>query len=176
VAQDSASNHGATVIGLPVWHPGGGAIGGALEFDGTTFLVADFVLSPAAGPSSVFAWIKGGAPGQAIISQQAGNDWLALDPATGALMTELRSGGRLGKALYSDAMIADGTWHRIGFTWDGSNRRLYVDDILVAEDADVSLSDCGGGLNIGCGKLMTSGTFFTGLIDDVRIYNRAVRP
>jgi len=173
---DSAGDHSGTVIGLPVWQPAGGAIGGALEFDGATFVVADFVLSPAAGPFSIFAWVNGGAPGQVILSQQAGYDWLVLDPATEALMTELRSGGRLSRALQSDAIITDGNWHRVGLTWDGSNRRLYVDGILVAEDTDVALAACNGGLNIGCGKLMAPNTFFTGLVDDVRIYNRAVRP
>jgi hypothetical protein len=33
-----------------------------------------------------------------------------------------------------------------------------------------------GKLVIGCGKDMTPGTFFTGLVDDVRIYSRAVKP
>jgi hypothetical protein len=91
-------------------------------------------------------------------------------------MTELRSGGRQSKALSCEAVITDGNWHRVGFTWDGSNRCLYVDDFLVAEDTDVALNACNGGLNIGCGRLMAPGTFFTGLIDDVRIYSRAVKP
>ena len=83
---------------------------------------------------------------------------------------------RESRALSSDAIITDGTWHRLGFAWDGSNRRLYVDDLLVAEDTDVALAACNGGLNLGCGKLMTPASFFTGLIDDVRIYNRVVKP
>ena len=91
-------------------------------------------------------------------------------------MTELHSGGRQSKPLYSEVVLTDGTWHRVGFTWDGTDRRLYVDDLLVAEDADVALGASDGGLNIGCGKNMTPTTFFTGLIDDVRIYNRAVKP
>ena len=78
--------------------------------------------------------------------------------------------------MYSDAVITDDTWHHVGFTWDGSNRRLYVDDILVAEDTDVALADSSGGLNIGCGKSAASRSFFTGLIDNIRIYNRAVKP
>jgi hypothetical protein len=139
-------------------------------------VAADFILSPSDGPFSVLAWVHGGAPGQAIISQQAGANWLMADPVTGALMTELSSGSRQSKALSSDVIIADGSWHRVGFTWDGFNRRLYVDDLLVAEDTDVTLAACNGGLNIGCGKLMAPNTFFTGLIDDVRIYNRVVSP
>jgi len=176
IASNSAGDNDSTVIGIPTWQPAGGVAEGALEFKGATFVVADFVLNPNQGPFSVFAWVKGGAPGQVIISQQASADWLMLDPAAEALMTELHSGGRQSKALYSDAVVTDGQWHRVGFTWDGSNRRLYVDDILVAEDTDVALANCSGGMNIACGKLMTPATFFTGLIDDVRIYNRAVKP
>ena len=51
-----------------------------------------------------------------------------------------------------------------------------MDDVLVAEDAQTGLTACYGGLQIGCGENMTPGTFWSGLIDDVRIYNRAVKP
>ena len=70
----------------------------------------------------------------------------------------------------------DGYWHRVGLVWDGLYRTLYVDDILVAEDTQDSLKDSDSGLYIGCGKNMEAGTFWSGLIDDVRIYNRAVIP
>ena len=133
-------------------------------------------MNPADGPFSVFAWISGGSPGQAIVSQQLAADWLLADPVNGALMTGLHSGGRFGKALSSEAVITDGDWHRVGFAWDGVTRQLYVDDILVAEEADICLAASDGGLFIGCGKDMTPGTFWAGLIDDVRIYNRAVKP
>ena len=176
IAFDSAGSHEGTVIGLPAWQPAGGVVDGALEFDGMTFVLAGYVLNPSDGPFSVFAWVKGGAPGQAIIAQQTGADWLSSDPATGALMTGLKSGGRLGKALHSDEIITDGNWHRVGFTWDGSNRRLYVDDVLVAEATQDGLAACYAGLAIGCGKNMTPSSLFTGLIDDVRIYNREVKP
>jgi N-acetylneuraminic acid mutarotase len=176
VAYDSAGQSDATVIGVPAWQPAGGSVDGALEFDGATLVVADSVLNPSDGPFSVFAWVKGGAPGQAVVSQEAGANWLMADAVTGELMTELRSGGRFSGTLSSETIIADGDWHRIGFTWDGSARSLYVDDVLVAEDTQTRLADCQGGLNIGCGKDMAPGTFFFGLIDDVRIYNRALRP
>ncbi len=79
-------------------------------------------------------------------------------------------------ALVSDTVITDDNWHRIGFVWDGTSRALYVDDVLVAEDAQPSMADSSGGLNIGCGAQVEPDTFFSGLVDDVRIYNRAVRP
>jgi len=51
-----------------------------------------------------------------------------------------------------------------------------VDDILVAEDTQTALASSVGGLKIGCGSGPTAGTFFSGIIDNVRIYNRAVIP
>jgi len=38
------------------------------------------------------------------------------------------------------------------------------------------LGNCLGGLNIICDKGMTTGPFFRSLIDDIRIYNRTVKP
>ncbi len=175
VACDSAGENDGTILGVPRWQPEGGQVGGALEFDGTYFVVADAALSPADGPFSVLAWIKGGGPGQAIISQVGGVNWLMAD-ASGLLMTELRGSSRLSKVLSSDAIITDGHWHRVGFTWDGYTRSLGVDDVPVAEDRQTGLADCYGDLNIGCGKDITPDTFWTGLIEDVRIYHRAVKP
>jgi hypothetical protein len=53
---------------------------------------------------------------------------------------------------------------------------LYVDDIAVAQDAQPDLEASENGLYIGTGMAMEPGSFWSGLIDDVRIYNRAVRP
>ena len=174
-AADSAGNCDGDVLN-PLWQPDAGHVGGALELDGTCVVVVPVTLDPAIGPFSVLAWVKGGAPGQVIIAQGGGTNWLMLDPSTGVLMTDLKSGGRSAEVLYSDAVITDGTWHRVGFTWDGSTRSLYVDGMLVAEDAQGTLASCTGGLNIGAAHDMAAGTYWTGLIDDVRIYNRAITP
>jgi hypothetical protein len=111
-----------------------------------------------------------------MISQQEGVNWLMLDPATGTLMSELQSGGRNSRALCADVAIADGDWHRVGLVWDGSNRILYVDNVEVARDTQTSLGGSTGGLHIGAGKGLEPGAFWKGLIDDVRIYDRAVKP
>jgi hypothetical protein len=176
VAHDSAGDNDGRVMGFPVWRPGAGRVDGALQLDGTGFVSADQVLDPSDGPLSVLAWVKGGLPGQVIVSQEGGANWLMIDPVDGTLMTGLRSGGRSPEDLDSQAAIADNNWHLVAFTWDGANRRLYVDNVLVAEDAQDALKGAVGRQLIGCGQDMTPVTYFTGLIDDVRIYNRAVRP
>jgi hypothetical protein len=92
------------------------------------------------------------------------------------LMTELSQGGRSGVGLASQATVTDGDWHRVGFTWDRASRRLHVDDVLVAEDTQDKLADSYGKLILGAGKNMAPGSFWTGLVDDVRIYSRVVKP
>jgi hypothetical protein len=177
IANDSARNLDGTVHGNPIWLPTGGVIGGALQLDGLDdYIKTGFVVNPAKGELSVFVWIKGGAPGQVVLSQISGVNWLCADTSEGFLMTELKASGRAGKALQSQTLITDGNWHRIGFVWDGSNRTLYVDDVLIAQDTQLSLEGSNNGLYIGCGKNMEPGTYWSGLIDDVRIYNRAVIP
>ena len=94
----------------------------------------------------------------------------------GALMTELKQSGRQGKPLTSTAVVTDGAWHRVGLVYDGSNRVLYVDDVEVARDTQAGLESARTGLYIGAGKGMEPGSCWSGLIDDVRIYDRAVKP
>lgn len=37
-------------------------------------------------------------------------------------------------------VITDGTWHRVGFVWDGSKRILYVDVIEVGSNTQSNLA------------------------------------
>jgi hypothetical protein len=151
----------------------------ALAFDGIDYYaLTQNGLNPANEPFSVFAWIQGGTPGQVVISQFNGANWLGVDPSEGKLMTELipptvRSPS---PPLVSETTITNGSWHQIGFVWNGVNRTLYMDGVVVAEDRQNNLASSNNGLYIGIGKGMESGTYWSGLIDDVRIYSRVVSP
>jgi hypothetical protein len=176
VAADSVGYSNGMVFGDPLWQPEAGQVGGALEFDGIDdAVIIKPVLDPEDGPFSVFAWIKGGQAGQVIMSQQKGADWLMLD-ADGMLMMDPRSAGRKSISLYSEAIIADGQWHRIGLVWDGYQPTLYVDDVPVAMDPQIKLGSSTGGLAIGVGRDNETETFWSGMIDEVRIYDRVVKP
>jgi hypothetical protein len=180
IAYGSIADFDGTLMGDPVWQPHGGIVAGALQFDGIDdYVSTDFVLNPEDGKFSVVTWVKGGAPGQAVLSQADGSNWLCMDSVEGCLMTTLKGSGRPSSGpLLSEAKITDGTWHRIGLVWDSSCRHLYVDGVEVAKDA-IRLSGLEGaysGLHFGAGSALAPGTFFSGLIDDIRIYNRAVTP
>jgi hypothetical protein len=113
------------VIGDSVWQPADGEIDGALKFDGIDdYLSTDFVLNPMERTFSIFAWIKGGVPGQVIISQMAGtgsagSTWLGTDPSEGKFIASLTHAVL---SLKSDVVITDDQWHEIGFVYDGSSK------------------------------------------------------
>jgi hypothetical protein len=184
IAADSAGDNDGTLSGEPVWQLGGGQVGGALQLNGVDdCVIASFDLNPADGQFSVVVWVKGGVHGQVILSQAGAANWLMADSADGALRTDLKEEATMGRApkpsgppLISPTVVIDGDWHRVGFIRDGINRILYVDGIEVARDTAVNLEVADGDLYIGAGSGLEPGTFWTGLIDDVRIYNRALTP
>jgi hypothetical protein len=187
IAYNSIGNNHGIISGNPTWQSDDGQIAGALEFDGIDdYISTDFILNPEDGPFSACAWIKGGAPGQAIISQSdgvgTGETWLGADMSGGKLMTGLVTNplGRFEPTpLESEFVITDGQWHHIGFVWDGSYRFLYTDGVEVAKDTMAltqALMSSNGGLYIGTSKDFDAASFFSGLIDDVRIYDRAMTP
>ncbi len=170
-----------TLIGDPLWQPFIGPTDGALELDGTDdYVSTDFTLNPVEGSFSAFAWIKEGAPGQVIISQTDvtsgrntvfGSTWLGTDSSSGKLITTLMEipFGPLG----SEMVITDDQWHHIGLVYDldALHRHLYVDGVEVAADTDpVGGVASDGGLYFGAGRTLAGSSFFSGLIDDIRIY------
>jgi L-ascorbate metabolism protein UlaG (beta-lactamase superfamily) len=177
IARDSSGSNHATLSGGPVWKPADGKVGGTLAFDGVDdYVSTPFVLNPSAGSFSVFAWVKGGTAGQVILSQQNVANWVMADASDGVLSTELKSSGRTGNALKSAVVITDGEWHRVGLTSDGTTRILYVDDIEAIRDSQPGLIGSTTGLYIGAGSTLAPATLWPGLIDDVRLSNRAMKP
>jgi len=177
-AYDSAGKYDATLQGGPIWQPYGGKVGGALQFDGVDdYVSTPFIVNPAKGSFSVSAWIKGSSSGQVIISQgdvgrDVGNTWLFADASYGRLATRLMHPPF--QPLVSESVVTDDKWHHVGLVYDfvGLHRYLYVDGIEVARDSDfVGGVGSDGGLYIGVDKTLEATSFFSGLIDDVRIYN-----
>lgn len=182
ITEDSIGNNDGTLHGNPIWQPTEGMVNGAIELDGIDdYISTPFILDPAAGSFSVFAWVKGGARGQMIISQKDSSDgrntklgcaWLWADPSYGRLMTRLMHPPF--DPLVSESVITDGQWHHVGLVYDLDvlHRYLYVDGKEVAKDTDlVAGVDSNGGLYFGASKTLDAEAFWSGLIDDVRIYD-----
>ncbi len=179
IAYDSFGDYDGTINGNPFWQPTEGIIGGALLLDGIDdYVSTPFILDPSKGSFSVFAWIYCWTPGQAMVSQTGdfGETWLGIN-TSGDLITEFCD--VYFDPLESGTIITDIQWHHVGLVYDLDtfHRQLYVDGILAAEDTTtVAGNPSDGGFYIGASKDLDSGTFFSGMIDDVRIYNQALSP
>ena len=114
--------------------------------------------------------------GQVILSSAAGPIWLSLDRETGGLRTNLGSAGRGGAPLVAQTPVSDGAWHHVALVWDGAARILYVDGVEVALRSAGQLERVTGLQRFGAGPTLDSGRFWRGLIDDLRMYTRALSP
>jgi len=183
LAHDGLGRLGGTVHGAPLWQPEGGRVGGAVQLDGIDdYISTGNILNPADGPFTLFVWVKGGRPGQTILSQSnktgTGEVWLGTEATTGAVLTRLTDGSRITQPLTSGAVVTDGVWHCVRLVWDGSGRRLYVDGKEVATDKRKlnPLKSSTADFRFGAGKDLEPGSFWSGLVDDLRVYGRAVMP
>jgi len=181
VAYDSVDENHAAVMGDPIWQRQSGHVNGAIQFDGVDdYVQTDFLIDPSKGPLSVYAWVKGDTPGQAIVSQEMAiptfdSVWLGTDPIDGRLVTSHMY--PMVSQLESNVVITDDQWHHVGLVWDGTHRYLYVDDEEVAVDEELFKHLASSrGLHIGADSHLQPGAFWSGMIDDVRIYDRAVEP
>ena len=181
-ANDYVGTLRAMLSGDRLWMPEGGKVGGALQFDGLNdYASAGYAFGPADGPFSIYVWIKDGGPGQTIISQAVSDEyynWLSVDMDGKLLVNLAPSSGRPPTPpLFTDALVTDGNWHHVGLVWNGSERIVYVDGIEVARDQEsLTLLTVRNGYYFGTDSQKTPGTFWSGLIDDIRIYDSVVNP
>ena len=107
-----------TLVGNPMWQPDAGAVGGAIQLDGIDdHVLAGAPIDVATRRLSLFAWVKGGKPGQVILSQSNGVNWLVADARAGRPANRpAEAPTRTSRTLSSQTVITDGNWHRIGLT------------------------------------------------------------
>ena len=65
-------------------------------------------------------------------------------------------------------------WHHVLYTYDGTTNRLYVDGAEVANSATAPYAGATNVVYIGTWN--ETDNFWSGLIDEVRVYNRALAP
>jgi hypothetical protein len=180
VAVDATGNgNDGEFVGDPKWVPG--KLGGALEFDG------DDYLNCGNGPSlqiteqiTIAFWFK---------VEAFQNTWEAF-MAKGDDSYRTSRGGGTGDATHmgisgtsvgggngwfnGTVIVTDNQWHHMTATYDGTAGRIYIDGVLdVTSEGTGQINESTYDLWIGANS-QQSGRFFHGLLDDMRIYSRAL--
>jgi hypothetical protein len=183
VEDTSGHGHAATIEGAK-WARG--RYGGGLEFKGSEH---DVVKIPASSElnfeeeSTLEAWVRpasstdklapivgkttGGGSGSASLSY-----YLYAGNSESKPYGEVQHVLGTGKKATASSPPPGATWTHLALTYDGAKERLYVNGVQVAETTTEAPVTTTGELQIGAET--EHGEWFSGRIDEVRIYNRAL--
>ena len=166
-------NHG-TAFGNPTFVDG--TIGsGALDFDGDDYVTMDGVVDDFTGDDvTMVAWIKTTTTGE--------GDWFSMNPQSGNqyLLCILNGDIRFWEGGWQPAAgvtVNDGLWHHIVATREDMYVKIYVDGVYQSAGSYTSTVTFSTGDRWSIAQEWDGSTpsdFYTGTVDDVRIYDRAL--
>ena len=160
---DSAGSRVATLTNAPAWTTG--RMGNGLQFNGTSnYLTITGSTAPAA--LSISAWIKpAGVTGiQSILSQQS--SFSLRTNGTGMRFTTLGI-----KDYDIAAVLTAGTWQHLVVTFTPNTTgglKIYVNNVLKSTQNSTGINSNTNAWQIG---RTTTGEYFGGSLDDVRLYS-----
>ena len=176
VADASGNGNNGTISGA-AW-TNSGKYGSALVFNGTNALVtvSNSTTLQLSAAMTLEAWVNPATVGSVFRDViYKGNDNYYLE-ATSAGGGAPGGGGTFGSSdviLYGTTALAVNTWSYLAVTYDSGTLRFYVNGIQVASQTQPgAIATSANALQIGGDNLYSQ--FFKGMIDEVRIYNRAL--
>ena len=167
-AIDSSGNGFDIPLQNNTW--GDGVLGGALRFPGEgQGQKGGFVYSNNAITVCSWVWHDAFRSGQVERYVTAEPEIAVIRKETdGQLHFYINTSGTLRHLRVGD-VLTEGQWYHVAGTWDGLTQRLYLDGVEIASQAP------GGVLNSTSGvRLSNAPEPLNGMLDDVRIYNRAL--
>jgi len=162
-----------------------------LSFDGNSDWVT--VVDAASGPQldltsgmTIEAWVNPTALSgwNTIVMKEGGINALsyalyahdgAPEPGGAAMPAGYVHAGGFDQVIRGASALPLNTWTHVATTYDGATQRFYVNGVEVASRAQsgaITVSD--QPLRIGGNGSFPGGEFFHGLIDEVKVYNRAL--
>ncbi len=144
---------------VAVTHP----VNGSLDFDADNFSISFWFNSTAI--TDVTARLVGkinnsGLSGVVFFADSAGDVNFFIDDGTSSM------------SLFTSGLL-DGNWHHVVGIRNGNNFALYADGLL-ADSGTASLGSVSNTTNLKLGASTSSAGDYDGLLDDVRLYDRAL--
>lgn len=182
--QDSAgSNHGSSV-GEGIDRNAGGKFGNALNLNGSTQYVGvdnATALQVGTQPFSVSFWVSignGGSSYHIIMGKKNGswNDtgWFFREAGGNVIVFHLANGSANDESVQYSLAAPLKSWYHVVGVRDGTTLSLYIDgDKKLTTTNSIYSSDLNNNTNLNFGYLAGWG-YFKGLIDDARLYKKAL--
>ncbi len=179
-ADSSGSNNVGVLHNSPTWQPSGGQTGGALQFNGGSSAVEINTndMNPLQGTISLWAYANDfDSNNRCLFGHTSLTSWsdriqLYTNDRYGWLDLGL---GDTHSRHTNIQNLDEHRWYHIALTWDGTDYIVYVDGTVKAAGSYTGLSALGSVADIGNdGNTAYRDEAFIGLIDEVRIYNRAL--
>ena len=175
LVDSSINNNDADLAGSPTWVAGIRNL--ALNLDGTQYAsAANSATLDLTGPMSIAAWIRPNSYAtQRIVSKLSGSaGYEFFLGANSPYPISFRFNNNASYRLNSKtAYPINGDWMHVAATWDGTTMSLYVNGILDTTKV-VSMAPASNTANAVIGANNSGSDKFSGSLDDIRIYRRAL--
>ena len=177
-ADQSGSGNTGTLANTAWAGAGNGKFGNALSFNGSTSLVtaANSASLNLTTGMTIEAWVKPTSLASwntVVFKERTGYYGWAMYANTGTNRPSANNFTSGDNDVRGTAQVAVNTWTHLAATYDGTVLALYVNGTQAATLV------ASGAMNSGTGSLRIGGNtiwgeYFNGLIDEVRVYNRAL--
>ncbi len=170
-----------------------GKIGKAVKFNGTNGVVSvsnnPSLNFGSTGSFSISLWMKStqinsvDSPFGIVVDKRRNNDGIyqgySIEDDSGLLVGRIRDGSANDAPVFSTTNVNDGVFHHIVYVVDRSTQtaKLYVDSSLQNTTRTASVGNIDSSVNLlfgGQAAPNTPTTFFAGILDQIRIYSRAL--
>ncbi len=187
-AIDSVGSHDGTLMNGPTWVAG--MLGDALNFDGTNDRVNVGTFDVTGSGLTLMGWLNADAlpdiTDPRLVSKASStaeaDAWWQLSILTTAGNANLRlrtkAGGTTSTLIDSTTNLNTGQWYFAVGTYDAATgeMKLYLDGTEVASQTHPvgGVVDTNAGVPVALGANGTAEQFFDGILDDVRVYDKAL--
>jgi hypothetical protein len=185
-ADASGNNRAATLVNGPAWSSGGRQ-GGAVEFDGVNDRLDAGTWSVSGSALTIALWLRADdfdisdcrMVSKANGTAEADHWWMLGTVESGGikLRARLKTGGTTTTLIASSGDVQPGVWIHAALVYDGATLKLFQDGVEVGSVAKTGALSVDDTVPVWVGDNFPSASRpFDGLLDDVRVYNRALNP
>ncbi len=156
----------------------GGVLGGGASFDGSSSCANVPTMADWMSPElTMSAWVKTTTMTGPVVVHESGDGCPspAMELNDGSLgLVQLNTSDSSHNEAWTPIPM-NGEWHQVAVRWDGTDQQVFVDGVcLCTATPELAPLDNPEPFTIGC--YPGAGSMFSGELDEVRVYDRALDP